>query len=155
MEIRTIIWIFITIFSITAIITLLGITNIIKGIREKYLDKLFYTLIIEVVIAVIAVFQGIDFNKESIQLKAVIKSAEIKKEFNNEVEEASFIVERLKESLRVPDLEVKLKKVQKQNISLEEELDSCSLSLSQIEKSFYSKISKLRDMISYYSGSIN
>lgn len=155
MEIKSIVWIFITIFSITALITLLGITNVIKGIREKYLDKLFYTLIVEVVIAVVAVFQGVDVNNESIQLQAVLQRAEVKEAFNTEVEEADYMVEQLKESLRIPELEVKLQKVQKQNTSLEDELDSCSLSLSQIEKSFYSKISKLRDMIGHYSGSIN
>ena len=155
MEIKSIVWIFITIFSITAIITLLGITNVIKGIREKYLDKLFYTLVVEVVIAVIAVFQGIDFKDESIKLQAVLQRAEVQKEFTTEAKQADFLVEQLKESLRIPELEVQIKKVQTQNTGLENKLDSCSLNLSQIEKSFYSKISKLRDMIGHYSGSIN
>ncbi|KXX70265.1 hypothetical protein [Flammeovirga sp. SJP92] len=57
--------VFISIFSLTAVITLLGITNVIKGIREKYLTPLFSALILEVVAAVILLFNNQDFTGEN------------------------------------------------------------------------------------------
>ena len=54
-------WIFIAIFSLTAIITLLGITGVIKTIKDNYLNALFTALILEVIAAVVLLFQNTDF----------------------------------------------------------------------------------------------
>ncbi len=162
MEIKTIIWIFIGIFSITAVITLLGITNVLKGIKEKYLNKLFYTLIIEVVIAVVAVFKGVDFNNEGIQLNTLLHRAKMADTFESEQDRADYIVEQLKQSTKVPELTGQLTAAQAENKAQEAKynglkfkLDSCGKSLNKIEKSFYSKIINLREQISNYSGFIN
>ncbi len=48
--------VFLSIFCITAAITLLGITNVIKGIDKKYLNALFAALILEVVASIIFMF---------------------------------------------------------------------------------------------------
>lgn len=162
MELKTIIWVFIIIFSLTAVITLLGITNVIKGIKEKYLNKLFYTLIIEVVIAVIAVFKGVDFNDQSISIYSISERADITQEFNSDEKLADYLVEQLKNSTKIPTLEQKTLELKEQlNDSKEEKttllarLDSCGETLSQSEKSFYSIIGKLRTEIINYSGYIN
>lgn len=162
MEIKTIIWIFIGIFSLTAIITLLGITNVLKGIKEKYLNKLFYTLIIEVVIAVVAVFKGVDFNQEGISMATILHKAKLADTFESEDDRADYIIEQLKQSSKIPELVGKLTaaEVEQQaqlskNNNLKLQLDSCGKSLNKIEKSFYSKIIKLREQISNYSGFIN
>lgn len=54
-------YVFIVIFAITAIITLLGITNVLKDIKDKYLNALFGALILEVVSAVVVMFNSADF----------------------------------------------------------------------------------------------
>jgi len=61
MEKHTLFWLFIGIFAVTAIITLLGITGVLKNIKEKYLNTLFTALILEVVGAVFLLFQGFNF----------------------------------------------------------------------------------------------
>ena len=60
-KLDVIFWIFIAIFTATAIITLLGVTNIIKSIKEKYLTVLVSSLIVEVVGAVVISYNQIDF----------------------------------------------------------------------------------------------
>ena len=155
MGVTTIIWIFIGIFSITAIITLLGITNVLKGIKEEYLRNLFYALILEVVIAVIAVFKGVDFNHNSIPLSTLIERSELNNTFDNEEQRANFIITRLDQSTQIPNLKNSIKEVESRNEQLNNELDSCSKNLNDIDKSFYSKIFRLRNEISHYSGSIN
>ena len=80
MEAKILFIVFISIFTVTAIITLLGITNLIKGIREKYLTPLFTALILEVVAAVILLFKNQDFSDQKTipdilyQESSVIKS---------------------------------------------------------------------------------
>jgi hypothetical protein len=162
MELKTIIWVFIIIFSVTAIITLLGITNVIKGIKENYLNKLFYTLIIEVVIAVVAVFKGVDFNDQSISIHSVSERANISNEFDTDEKLADYLVEQLKSCTLIPPLQTdtqrlnsKLKEIRTINQNLTESLNNCGENLSQSEKSFYSIIGKLRSEIINYRGSIN
>ena len=155
MELKTIIWVFIIIFSVTAIITLLGITNVLKGIKENYLNKLFYTLIIEVIIAVVAVFNGVDFNDQSISIHSVSERANISNQFDTDEKLADYLVEQLKSCTQIPLLEQKaseitllLEETQHQNSELVSQLDSCG-------ESFYSIIGKLRNEIINYRGSIN
>jgi len=162
MELKTIIWVFIAIFSVTAIITLLGITNVIKGIKENYLNKLFYTLILEVVIAVVAVFTGVDFNNQSISIEAVAKRANISKNFENHDRLADYLVEQLKSCTKIPVLKNynvliinQFDSIKLVNQTLVTKLNSCKLEAIQYDKSFYSKIEKLRVQIANYSGFIN
>ncbi len=55
---------FITVFGATAVITLLGLVNLID-IDPNYLEKLFYLLIAEVIAPVIALFKKTDFFDEN------------------------------------------------------------------------------------------
>jgi hypothetical protein len=55
---RVLFYVFISIFVVTAIITLLGITGSgLVTIKEGYLDKLFYSLIVEVIAGIVALFK--------------------------------------------------------------------------------------------------
>ena len=162
MELKTIIWVFIIIFSLTAVITLLGITNVIKGIKENYLNKLFYTLIIEVVIAVVAVFKGVDFSNEGQTAPAILEQAGIEEEFKSDQEQVNFIVERLKLVEEFERIEIEIKVLKENNTVLVDsigflnsDIEKNSSKLNRMERSFYSRIEKLRTQINYYSGSIN
>lgn len=155
MEVTTIFWIFVSIFSITAIITLLGITNVLKEIKEEYLRNLFYALILEVVIAVIAVFNGVDFSDDSVKLQTIIERSEVNEDFENEEQRADYIITQLNKSMQLPKLENTLQAMEKNNEEIREDLDSCNNNLNELDRSFYSKIFRLRSEISRYSGSIN
>lgn len=66
-------YLFIGIFSITAIITLLGITGVLKSIKDKYLNALFGALILEVVAAVILSYKQIDIGSGSDAIEPLIE----------------------------------------------------------------------------------
>jgi hypothetical protein len=51
---------FLVVFGATALVTLLGIAGPLS-IREEYLNKLFYLLIVEVIASVVALFKKTDF----------------------------------------------------------------------------------------------
>jgi hypothetical protein len=55
---------FLFIFILTAFITLLGVINVVE-IKEKYLNILFGTLILELIASVIALFKAADFFNET------------------------------------------------------------------------------------------
>jgi len=59
---KTLFIVFISIFCISAIVTLLGIVGYVN-IKEGYLNKLFYSLIVEVIGGVIALFRSEILNK--------------------------------------------------------------------------------------------
>lgn len=137
MAFQIIIWIFISIFTITAIITILGIVNAIE-IRENYLNKLFYALIIEVVIAVVAVFKGVGFNQleNRNNLTEFIQKAGVNKEFKNAREEANYLISQLQKSQQLPVLQEKLQSSEQEKFCLDKdlealraELDSCGSKL--------------------------
>ncbi|MCW3786004.1 hypothetical protein [Plebeiibacterium sediminum] len=78
MEAKVLFIVFISIFTITAVITLLGITNLIKGIREKYLTPLFTALILEVVAAVVLLFKNQDFSDHNIIPEIIYQECSLK-----------------------------------------------------------------------------
>ncbi len=53
-------YVFLTVFAITALVTLLGITQVIT-IKEVYLNKLFYALLLELIVPVITLFKNTEF----------------------------------------------------------------------------------------------
>lgn len=59
---KTLFYVFISIFCITALITLLGIIGYVD-IKEGYLNKLFYSLIVEVIGGIVALFRSEILNK--------------------------------------------------------------------------------------------
>lgn len=148
MNLQILIWIFFAIFSLTAIITLLGITNVIKSIKEKYLNALFTALIIEVIGAVIGVFKGVDFSKEY-ELPDKIYSETHLTSTNDIHDDTHAIIVAINNSNKVDSLQRIIDKVQI-------ELNNCKGSLSALDKDFYSYIIKLRNaMTKYPERSIN
>ena len=57
---KALFYVFLFVFASTAILTLLGITNVIT-IQTEYLNKLFYALIVESIAPVIALFKRTNF----------------------------------------------------------------------------------------------
>lgn len=151
MEKQTLFWLFIGIFAVTAIITLLGITGVIKTIKEKYLNTLFTALILEVVAAVFLLFQGFNFKEDSVNLSAIISKAGLSPPDKMELQE-DFIINNLAE---IP----KLKKITAENEQLkqtlsekEEELAKIRADAGRFDQNFYSNIIKLDDAIAVYPG---
>jgi hypothetical protein len=62
MNVKVLFYVFVVIFSVTALITLLGIIGYVD-IKTGYLDKLFYSLIVEVVGGIVALFKTEILNK--------------------------------------------------------------------------------------------
>jgi hypothetical protein len=62
MNAKVLFYVFLTIFSVTALITLLGIIQYVN-IKGGYLDKLFYCLIVEVIGGIVALFKAEILNK--------------------------------------------------------------------------------------------
>ncbi len=151
MEKQTLFWLFIGIFAVTAIITLLGITGVIKTIKEKYLNTLFTALILEVVGAVFLLFQGFNFTENRADLSAIISKSGLSPPDKVELQEA-FIVEKL---AKIPNL----KKVTEENEQLkktitekDEEIAKIKGDAGRYDQNFYSNIIKLDDAIAAYPG---
>lgn len=159
-------WIFIAIFSVTAIITLLGITGVIRTIKENYLNALFTALILEVVAAVILLFQNTDFLTGPVEdgpcLEEVITRAGLSAQAGQAADASDFLVEQLK---RLSNLDAKMEDQALLAASLQErdslleaanaEIEALETELKQLGQQFYTKITKLRNFISQYGGFIN
>jgi hypothetical protein len=160
-------WIFIIIFSLTAIITLLGITGVIKTIKENYLNALFTALILEVVAAVVLLFQNTNFlaglpPDNSLCLEEVITRSGLTAQAGQAVDPTDFLVEQLK---RLSDLDASsgdqallTAQLQERDSLLEvadAEIEALETELKQLGQQFYTKITKLRNFISQYGGFIN
>ena len=61
---KTLFYTFLLVYVLTAIIALLGITNKVK-IDDKYLEKLFYAVLIESAVSVIVLFKKTEFLEEN------------------------------------------------------------------------------------------
>lgn len=148
MNLQILVWIFFSIFSVTAIITLLGITGVIKTIKEKYLNALFTALIIEVIAAVIGVFKGMDIENMQNIPDRIFTETHLKAS-DDLHDDTYLIIEAIKKSEQVEALTVENEKAKQQ-------LAECQGSLSALDKDFYSYIIKLRNaMAKYPERSIN
>lgn len=159
-------WIFLAIFSVTAIITLLGITGVIKTIKENYLNALFTALIIEVVAAVVLLFQNTDFlgvpAEEGPCLEEVINRSGLAAKASLAADPSDFLVEQLK---RLPVLDQNNGASRALSVKLEErdsalhaaraEIEALEAELQQLGQQFYTKITRLRNFFSQYGGFIN
>lgn len=162
MEQQVLFWIFVTIFSATAIITLLGITNVIK-IQSNFLTAMFSALILEVVAAIILMFNSFDFTGESGQTNYVeiLQKANINTPLNTR-DTAYYIAQLIKNSNNGEPVESELLALNNELDSLMEALLNCEgrstqyeTELNELEQTFYIKIKRLRDLISKYGGFIN
>ncbi len=159
-------WIFIAIFSITAIITLLGITGVIKTIKENYLNALFTALILEVVVAVVLLFRNADFLAGPADngpcLEDVIKRSQLTAQASQAANPSDFLVDLLRQ---LPELEqakdeaeqlsgqiaTKTRKID----ALQAENQALEAELQKLNQQFFTKITRLRNYISQYGGFIN
>ena len=155
MEQQVLFWIFVAIFTVTAILTFLGITNVLK-IHKNYLTAMFSALILEVVAAVVLVFQSFNYaGPDPVDLNRLITEAGIAATPAPRQNPEAFLIEKLQESERVPGLS-------EQVDSLLEVLEDCEGqskiiqgNLDELEKTFYIQIKRLRDLINQYDGVIN
>ena len=149
-KIDIIFFVFIIIFSITAIITFLGITNIISTIRARYLNALFGALILEVVAAVVITYKQIDF---SCQTEAIITR------LSSQLDDLPDLTTL---EQKVAKLEMVLAASQKYHselVVLRDELAKCEESkttstdeLSKLDKVFYSNVIRLRIISEKFRG---
>ncbi len=154
MNVQILFYTFIVIFGITAVITILGITGVIKTIHKKYLNALFTALIIEVIGAVIGVFKSADFFQEG-QIPEKIYTETFIEPSGDYHDDLFRIITELN---HVEDYE----HVSTTNTELELELDQCILDynrltddLNRLDKNFYVYIIKLRNAMNEFGGSIN
>lgn len=139
---QILIWIFIVIFSVTAIITLLGITGVIKTIKDKYLNALFAALILEVIAAVVGVFKGIDIEQQ-VQIPGKIFQSTQLDSSGDIHDDTRAIIDAVNKSCQVEVLQEKLAKTHST-------LEECQGSLKELDKDFYSYIIKLRNAMKEY-----
>ena len=162
MEQQVLFWIFIAIFTSTAVITLLGITNVIN-IKNNFLNAMFTALILEVIAAVIVLFQGFDFNeKPSVDLNELITEANLTSQLGPRENPEAFIISRLKKSENLGTLDQALASAKQEADSLMRVIDTCQGKSGAIEEdlgkykgSFLGKIQSLRELISKYGGFVN
>ena len=146
-------WIFLTIFSITALITLLGITNVIAGIKERYLTPLFTTLILEVIGAMILLFNTFDYNTSTTVIPSEFyTAAAVDSSANIEKDIITFTV-LLEKGKKYDSI---ILDYTQQIDALQKKCNSATLSKTNYENEFYSKITLLDQLrFSKYQKSIN
>lgn len=150
MKEQTLFWLFTGIFAVTAVITLLGITGVLKNIKDRYLNALFGALILEVVAAILMVFQQMNFeDKASIDLAAMITESGYSPPAAAERQD-DFIISKLSElkqtSTTLSTTQAALNTAQSKIASQATELEKCS----EKGNSFYSKITQLDGIIEKY-----
>ncbi len=156
LEKQALFWIFIAIFTVTATITLLGITGVIKTIKEQYLKALFTALILEVVAAVLVLFNNMDFGeRQGHSLQGILTRAGVMHTLPAQTDHETYIINQLREGKQVAELEAQLDSLTQILESRERELAEFKAEMAELDKSFYIKITRLRDLINEYNGFIN
>lgn len=158
--------VFLLIFIATAIITLLGITNVIKNIKDKFLTALFTALILEVVASIIFMFNSQIKNDRTFPDQFYGKTS-IKKSDNYKKDSDSFLELILKgerydsdlknQKSKIDSLSTALEKYTKENsflllskkLKLTEEIDCNSTILGCNESRAYLKYEKIENDVSF------
>ena len=159
-------WIFIAIFSLTAIITLLGITGVIKTIKDNYLNALFTALILEVIAAVVLLFQNTDFltgsESDGPCLEEVITRSGLSEQASEAADPSDFLVEQLKrlaildqDSGNQQSLAAQLQERDSLLKVAQTEVQQLESELQELGQQFFTKITRLRNYISQFGGFIN
>jgi hypothetical protein len=152
MEQHILFWIFTGIFAISAAITLLGITNVLK-IRDKYLNALFTALILEVVAVVLFLFKNTDYFNPGANLDQLITEASMT--LPAQTDPAYFIVENLRESAKLSQITRQLDSLERALSDCGNQLDATTRDVNELNEAFYTKVIRLRGQIPKYQGSIN
>ncbi len=152
MEQSILFWIFIAIFALSAVITLLGITNVLK-IRDKYLNALFTALILEVIAVVVLLFKNSEYFNPGANLDRLITEASLS--LPDQTDPAYFIVENLKEAGKIGQISRQLDSLETELANCSNQLDVTIRDMEEINEAFYTKVIRLRGQIPKYQGSIN
>ncbi|WP_456457684.1 hypothetical protein [Reichenbachiella sp.] len=156
-QLNIVFYVFIGIFSITAILTFLGITGVIKSIQPRHLNALFAGLILEVVSAVIFTYKQIDFTcqTETIidRLGTKVVDWPIKSELDQKVAKLEEVLVNEQKNT------VEIQRLSKERDQLKAILDTCKVSqsntnteLTTLDKVFYSNVIKLRIISEKFRG---
>lgn len=156
-QLSLVFYIFIAIFSITAILTFLGITGVIKSIQPKHLNVLFTGLIMEVVAAVIFSYKQIDFSCQTEVIVDKLGSTIGKLPDDYTLDQK---VETLEAALvKGIESENEVVRLKGEITQLESTLSACKQSqgtsndeLSKLDKVFYSNVIKLRIVSEQFRG---
>lgn len=135
-------YIFIIIFSITAIITFLGITNIIKTIRTRYLNALFAALVLEVVAAVIFTYKQIDFSCKEDERIAYLCEDVLEINPNDDNEKKVRFLKTLIDSQKSAVSQVEI--INRELQQCRGDLERAGTDLDRLDRVFYSNVIKLR-----------
>ena len=155
LEQKTLFWLFIGIFAITAIITLLGITGVIKTIKEKYLNSLFTALIMEVIAAIVLMFQTLNLPSDNLQLSDLLKEAGVEAPTDVQ-QQQKLLVSHLKAGMTLPTLTAEKEKLVATIAQKDKALANCTSHLGEKENRFYQDIMRLNALTkTYLGGNIN
>ena len=137
-------WIFLGIFAITAIITLLGITNVIKGIKDKYLTALFTSLILEVIGGMVVLFNSFDYSETKYIPASIYSETTVDSSDNveNDIRQIIELIHAGEEHNNNKD-------------RIAEEVADLNQQLDKYEEDFYSRIIELDALRFKYKKSIN
>ena len=151
MEKQYLFYVFLGIFSLTAIITLLGITGILKSIKARYLNVLFSSLILEVIAAVVLLFNNTSFLEDKPLLSDLIYQTDGVK--IPEEEAFDYLTKRLRAD-KNPD-NSKADSLRALLSEKESEIERYKGELNQLNRNFYTKIYRLKKAIYQYDNFIN
>ncbi len=150
-EQKTLFWLFIGIFAVTAIITLLGITGVLKNIKEKYLNTLFTALIMEVVAAIMLLFNA--YNLPDAQLNIASLLQEVGVETTGDVKaQKQLLMKHLTAGLTLPKITAEKKELEATVAAKDQLLADCNGSLGEKENRFYKNILRLNALTTQYMG---
>ena len=133
-------YIFTAIFSITAIITFLGITKKIT-IKNNYLNALFTAVILEVVAATIISYRQIDFTCKTDEIINDLTKNISEINENLSTDKKVFKLESL--ILSYQNSKTKIKELERQLTTCKDSMSLSDLTISRLDKVFYSNVIKL------------
>lgn len=156
-QLNIVFYVFIGIFSITAVLTFLGITGVIKSIRPKHLNVLFGGLVMEVVAAVIFSYQQIDFSCQTevivdkLGSKIATWSGDLS--LDQKVETLEVALTKGKKSKKeVAHLKNEITQLESTLNACKESQSNTNTELTTLDKVFYSNVIKLRIIAEKFRG---
>ncbi len=150
-EQKTLFWLFIGIFTVTAIITLLGITGVLKNIKGKYLNSLFTALIMEVVAAIVLMFQVYNLPNTQLNIADLLQEAGV--ETTGDVKaQKQLLMKHLNAGINLPKIAAEKKELEATVASKDKLLADCNGSLGEKENRFYKNILRLNALTTEYMG---
>ncbi|SMD37145.1 hypothetical protein SAMN04488029_3261 [Reichenbachiella faecimaris] len=156
-QLNIVFYIFIGIFSITAILTFLGITGVIKSIQPKHLNALFAGLILEVVSAVIFTYKQIDFSCQTENVVDRLGSQVANWPDGTDLDQKivtlqAALVQGKVKAEEVAQLEGERDQLKGNLATCQESQSNTNTELTTLDKVFYSNVIKLRIISEKFRG---